>query len=83
MSTQGFIAKDDFRFPNLDEMFLGDGEHIYLIEDVETCKWLTERHGWTLKISEALQFTSNIKAKTYAVENNLSGWIITKQNIKL
>ena len=83
---QGFIAKKRWMFPQLpdddygymDKLFLDSDKYVYFIEDETTRKWLTKEHEWTLDPLKALSFKSDMKARTYAVENKFTGWIITE-----
>lgn len=74
MSTVGFISKRDWRFPDLDETFLGKDGYVYFIEHESVKEWLTREHEWTTDPLKAMPFFSEISAKTYAVGNGFSGW---------
>ena len=77
--THGFMANTDYDSPDWD-IFFGKDNILYFIEDEKTLQYLTETHEWTKDLSKALSFKTYIKATTYAVENNLSGFVIREHN---
>lgn len=75
-----FMAKQDYNSSNWDIFFEKDNL-VYFIEDQITRKWFTKEHEWTLDPLKALSFKTDIRARTFAVENKLSGWVIIERKI--
>ena len=76
---QRFFARGDSEsLGRLDEMFNSDGRYFYLIEHDGHIEWLDKNHKWTKSAIDSLNFKNKFKAMSYAVENKITGFVITE-----